>query len=134
MTTPEPPGGPHARNSDPDTSRVSAQILERQEAAEVMMDRLLTSYARAACESRGLADFEVIPAAGYGPKDGAWKRCSDLRKNKVDGVLVPLTEQLTYPNDTGVTMINPETHRACMVCTITSAGVDRLRRRGVWPS
>ena len=60
-----------ARATDPDTSHAADRSLD----ADTILDALLAIYR--AARPRGLTDEEAGDALGI---DGAWKRCSDLRR------------------------------------------------------
>ncbi|QZE10488.1 hypothetical protein SEA_SCOOBYDOOBYDOO_171 [Mycobacterium phage ScoobyDoobyDoo] len=72
----------HARNTDPETSHLAAEDSRR--------DRIIYELLRAHVEAvrefgdsydgmNGLTAEENAIMAGFDPKDGAWRRCSDLR-------------------------------------------------------
>jgi len=103
-----------ARNNDPATSHAAARSLTN---AETLALRLLRCYQD---RTEGLTDFEAGRALGV---DGAWKRCSELRKNGWIRVLLGAGgKPMTRPGPS---------NRMQQVCAITVAGYRQLERCGV---
>ena len=96
--------GPVARTSDPETSHEAGEAVRRT--SGTIRRALLLAYA---AHPAGLTDEEAGDIVG---RDGAWKRCSDLRR---DGLIVPLT--------TGRRASSGAIQR---VCAITSKGREAL--------
>jgi hypothetical protein len=96
---------PAARTSDPVTSHMAEEAIRPRRGSQAMT--LLQVYATA---PGGLTDEEVAVQAKLG--QGAWKRCSDLRRA---GYIVP-TGNLR-PSSAGLLV---------QVCRITEAGKQRV--------
>lgn len=102
----------HARSSDPQTSKDAAASLQDHDITSLCF-RLLRQYF---ILGDGLTDEEAAKrAAGYGkqPSPGAWKRCSDLRR---EGWIEPTGE--TRRASSG---------RQQQVCAITEVGKQQLK-------
>lgn len=95
----------HARTSDPATSHIAAHALSDK---TTMMRTLLTTYAKVG----PLTAEDAAEFAGYDPRDGAWKRVSDLKRN---GWIEPTGA--TRPGSSG---------RPQQVCRITDEGREQL--------
>lgn len=70
-----------ARARDPQTSKDAARSIEQSDAVNTLLLALTREYRLAG--SDGLTDEEAAQRTGI---DGAWKRCSDLRRL---GVITP---------------------------------------------
>lgn len=99
---------PLFRATDPDTSRAAAASI--QKALGARLAALLAVYSRN--YPSGLTDEEAATQAEM--FRGGWKRCADLRK-------------LGLIRDTGDRR-QTSSGRMGMVCTITGAGIQELRR------
>lgn len=102
-----------ARLDDPQTSRDAAASVTAREGDTIRPGThrafMLDAYAHAA---DGLADHEAAQVAGiYRPHVCYWHRASDLLK-------------LGLVEETGRTVVNPDTRRARRVLRITAAGLD----------
>lgn len=75
-----------ARNTDPETSRAAAASIDRRGLCAI----LERAYREAGAS--GLTDSEAAERVGI---DGAWKRCSDLRRL---GIIVPTGATRTAPS------------------------------------
>lgn len=85
----------NARTTDYDTSKDAAAFAQSARAGSIK-SALLDAYAAA---PYGLTDEAAAQAAGLG--SGAWKRCSDLRR---EGAIIPMEidgEIVTRPASTG---------------------------------
>lgn len=92
--------GPVARSNDPETSHAAGEAV--RQSSGTIRHALLLAYA---AHPAGLTDEE---AGDIVNRDGAWKRCSDLRR---DGYVTPL-----------VTLRKGSSGHAMRVCAITEKG------------
>lgn len=98
--------GPVARASDPETSHDAGEAV--RQTSGTIRRALLLAYA---ANPAGLTDEEAGDIVG---RDGAWKRCSDLRKVKPP--LIAPTGELRKGSS----------GHAMRVCAITDAGREAL--------
>jgi len=107
-----------ARTTDPETSKAAATDSASRQSIRV---RLLQAYADAVAErGDGLTDEEAMVAAGFDPRDGHWRRCSELRRA---GLITQVVQ-----DGQEVTRTSERTGKTQMVCTITEAGIDILNQ------
>lgn len=109
-----------SRTDDPDTSQAAATPTEARQAIKF---HLLGHYAvEAISTGRGMTDEEVMIEAGYDlADDGHRRRCSDLRR---EGFIAQVVR-----DGRGVKRLSERTGKDRVVCTITPAGIDALKRR-----
>jgi hypothetical protein len=109
--------GLSARTTDPETSQEAGSDTEGRSAIRVL---LLREYAEALLAlGDGLTDHEAMVLAGFDPRDGHWRRCSDLRSAGL------ITQVIS--GGIPVTRVSERTGKRQMVCTVTDAGIDTLR-------
>ena len=108
-----------ARRHDPETSHAAAKAIDAREGTGRRLNPtsqkagLLDAFVTA---DRPLADFEAAKIAGlYRAHVNYWHRVGDLL---ADGLL----------DDTGDTLVNPDTGKARRVCVINEAGRSEHRR------
>lgn len=99
---------PAARTSDPMTSKLGEKDMRPRRGTQAM--RLLVAYNHVDPSLAGLTDEQAATAAGL--NNGAWKRCSDLRRA---GFIEP----------TGLMGLS-SFGSAVQICRITPRGVHAL--------
>lgn len=109
------------RNTDPDTS---ASAVPPRANREAIMFQLLRAHGDELLKANpydGLTDAEASFMAGFDPRDGHWRRCSDLRKR---GWI-----RFAQPGEvTQIRRVNPATGKFQRVSVLTDSGADAYGR------